>query len=226
MKKFFAVVVSISLLVSILTPSVVASTDEEGPVNNSNLTDAELLNLQIDDIITDNEIIEYVNETETQIGISEEEAIKIEAEILNLPEDEFKIDEETLAYADSINPEIDVQVLIENEELLEQEFTTENDAEALIAPILIRAGITATVALLRKAGINVLKVSYHLGVRMIERGVNPKQVFDAITKGKKYYDPAYKSTVYHYKGVAVGRSGNTLTTTYKQSSPKSRWIKK
>ncbi|WP_191559597.1 hypothetical protein [Metabacillus idriensis] len=91
--------------------------------------------------------------------------------------------------------------------------------------MVIRAAISATVALLRKAGVNVLKVSYHIGLRMIERKISPKQVYDAITKGKKYYDPTYKSTVYHYNGVAVSRSGNTLTTSYKQSTPKSRWVK-
>lgn len=90
--------------------------------------------------------------------------------------------------------------------------------------MVIRAPISATVALLRKAGVNVLKVSYHIGLRMIERKISPKRVY-AITKGKKYYDSTYKSTVYHYNGVAVSRSGNTLTTTYKQSTPKSRWVK-
>lgn len=184
-----------------------------------------MLNLQIEDIVSDTEIVETVSETTTQASLSEEEVVQIESKILSLPEEKFLIDEETLAYTDSINPEIDVQVLIQNEESIEQELSTDTDAEALIAPILVRAGISATVALLRKAGINILKVSYHLGVRMIERKVSPKQVYDAITKGKKYYDPAYNSTVYHYNGVAVGRSGNTLTTTYKQASPKSRWIK-
>jgi len=178
-----------------------------------------LLNLQIEDIVSDTEIVETVSETTTQASLSEEEVVQIESKILSLPEEKFLIDEETLAYTDSINPEI------QNEESIEQELSTDTDAEALIAPILVRAGISATVALLRKAGINILKVSYHLGVRMIERKVSPKQVYDAITKGKKYYDPAYNSTVYHYNGVAVGRSGNTLTTTYKQASPKSRWIK-
>ncbi|WP_210367339.1 DUF4258 domain-containing protein [Bacillus sp. REN3] len=178
-----------------------------------------MLNLQIEDIVSDTEIVETVSETTTQASLSEEEVVQIESKILSLPEEKFLIDEETLAYTDSINPEI------QNEESIEQELSTDTDAEALIAPILVRAGISATVALLRKAGINILKVSYHLGVRMIERKVSPKQVYDAITKGKKYYDPAYNSTVYHYNGVAVGRSGNTLTTTYKQASPKSRWIK-
>ncbi|MDR0126925.1 MULTISPECIES: hypothetical protein [Bacillus] len=57
---------------------------------------------------------------------------------------------------------------------------------------------------------------------MIQRGVTPKQVFDAVKYGKKYYVPKYKSTVYHHKGVAVAKQGDTLTTTYK-SGVKKRW---
>ncbi|WP_368915792.1 hypothetical protein [Exiguobacterium acetylicum] len=58
---------------------------------------------------------------------------------------------------------------------------------------------------------------------MIERDINPLEVYNAVTKGKKFYDPKYKSTVYYYDGVAVEKKGDTLTTTYKSKKPKARW---
>ncbi|WP_337819206.1 hypothetical protein KY997_23670 [Bacillus paralicheniformis] len=58
---------------------------------------------------------------------------------------------------------------------------------------------------------------------MVQRNISPGDVLDAIRKGKKYYDPKYKSTVYYYKGVAVAKKGNTLTTTYRSKKPKARW---
>ncbi|WEZ10389.1 hypothetical protein P5663_20920 (plasmid) [Priestia flexa] len=64
-------------------------------------------------------------------------------------------------------------------------------------------------------------------LRMIQRNISPKQIYDAYTKGTKYSDPDYpKATVYHYKGIAVAREGNTLTTVYNQAKPKARWKKK
>lgn len=61
---------------------------------------------------------------------------------------------------------------------------------------------------------------------MIQRNISPKQIYDAYTKSTKYSDPDYpNATVYHYKGIAVAREGNILTTVYNQAKPKSRWKK-
>lgn len=196
---------------------VSAITENDTLQNNTRLTDKELLNLQISDVLSDEKVIDEIDTVDSHM--TKEEASKIEQSILKLEEDEFLIDEETFAYIDQINSDIDVQQLIEEEILSEQ-----NNVEALIAPVVVRAAISATVALLRKARVNILKVSYHLGVRMIERDINPSEVYNAVTKGKKFYDPKYSSTVYYYDGIAVAKKGDTLTTKYKSKKPNSRYV--
>jgi hypothetical protein len=53
---------------------------------------------------------------------------------------------------------------------------------------------------------------------------NTCQVINALRFGQKYYDTLYRSTVYVYKGVAVARIGNTLTTVYEGGVKIGRWI--
>lgn len=223
MKKHLILFLSLLLLSAPVFPNIVlAVTENDTLQNNSHLSDEELLNLQIDDVVSDKKVINEINALDTDM--TKKEALEIEQSVLKLEEEELLIDEETFAYIDQINSDIDVQQLIDEEEKIEEEIHNEqNNVEALIAPVVVRAAISATVALLRKAGVNILKVSYHLGVRMIERDINPLEVYNAVTKGKKFYDPKYKSTVYYYDGVAVGKKGDTLTTTYKSKKPKARW---
>jgi len=223
LKKHLILFLSLLLLSAPVFPNIVSAVTENDAIqNNTELTDEELLNLQIDDVLSDEKVIDEINNVDSRM--TNEEAFEVEQSILKLEEDEFLIDEETFAYIDQINSDIDVQQLIDEEETIEEEILSEqNNVEALIAPVVVRAAISATVALLRKAGVNILKVSYHLGVRMIERDINPLEVYNAVTKGKKFYDPKYSSTVYYYNGIAVAKKGNTLTTTYKSSKPKTRW---
>lgn len=221
-KKILIALMSFCLIFSTLGPHLVSATEKEtvGPRNNSPLSDKELLDLEISQMINSEKVLRNVNTVNS--NMSEDVAEELVQDINDLSEENYLIDEETLAYIDSINPDIDVQELIDQELLLNNELNS-NEAEALIAPWVIKGAIAATGALLRKAGIQTLKVSFHLGKRMIQRGIDPIEVYNAITKGKKYYDPKYKSTVYHYKGIAVAKKGGTLTTTYKSSKPKSRW---
>ncbi|WP_353853733.1 DUF4258 domain-containing protein [Bacillus sp. Bos-x628] len=225
--KQISCTIALIMIFTVIGPTITTLTAQETehevttePQNNSNITDKELLKQDISILINDNSIINNAKITDNNMSDNEKELYQ--EKISNLKESAFKVDDETLAYMDHINPDIDVQLLIVQEEQIKEELAIESEVDALIAPILIRGAISATVFLLRKAGVRVLTVSWHLGLRMIERGITPKQVFDAVKYGKKYYDPKYKSTVYLYKGVAVAKKGNTLTTTYK-SGVKKRW---
>ncbi|AMM99376.1 hypothetical protein UP12_02840 [Bacillus pumilus] len=217
------------MLFTIIGPTITTVTAQESeyeettePQNNTSFTDEKLLKQDISLLINDQNIINDAKDIDHNMSDKEKE--QYQEKFSNLEESAFKLDDETLSYIDNINPDIDVQLLIDQEEQIKEELAIESEVDALIAPILIRGAISATVFLLRKAGIRVLTVSWHVGLRMIQRQITPKQVFDAVKYGKKYYDPKYKSTVYHYKGVAVAKQGNTLTTTYK-SGVKKRWKK-
>ncbi|WP_368915791.1 hypothetical protein [Exiguobacterium acetylicum] len=98
-----------------------AVTENDTLQNNSHLSDEELLNLQIDDVVSDKKVINEINALDTDM--TKKEALEIEQSVLKLEEEE-----------------------IHNEQ---------NNVEALIAPVVVRAAISATVALLRKAGVNI-----------------------------------------------------------------------
>ncbi|MBY0595815.1 DUF4258 domain-containing protein [Bacillus bingmayongensis] len=227
MKKKFIILLTMVMFFSVVGPvlaeTVTNNTLEElsQPKNNTNLTDQELLNLEVSQITNNQEVREEVAQVDQTI--TDEELKKVEEKALNLKETELLIDEETLAYRDTINPDIDVQNLIQAEEGIKQELVEKNEVQGLFAAVIIRGLVTAVTTLFKKYGMPAIKATWHLAERMHERGVSPVQVFNAVTKGKKYYDPAYNSTVYYYNGVAVARQGNSLTTTYKTAKPKSRW---
>ncbi|MGE1145444.1 DUF4258 domain-containing protein [Bacillus altitudinis] len=227
--KEISCTIALIMLFTIIGPTITTVTAQESeyeettePQNNTSFTDEKLLKQDISLLINDQNIINDAKDIDHNMSDKEKE--QYQEKFSNLEESAFKLDDETLSYIDNINPDIDVQLLIDQEEQIKEELAIESEVDALIAPILIRGAISATVFLLRKAGIRVLTVSWHVGLRMIQRQITPKQVFDAVKYGKKYYDPKYKSTVYHYKGVAVAKQGNTLTTTYK-SGVKKRWKK-
>lgn len=226
-KKHFLLLLSFLLVFTAIGPTLVSATqteptiDDYAPRNNSNLTEKELLNLDLEDFIENDKVID--NTQGIEVDMTDQEANTLVQEIYELKDEDYKLDDETFAYIDTINPDIDIQELIDQEENIEDELGEIGEVNVLFAPIVIRGAITATTALLRKAGIKSVKVSYHLGKRMLQRGISPKQVYDTVRKGKKYYDPKYKSTVYYYKGIAVAKKGNTFTTTYKSSKPKARW---
>ncbi|WMT28673.1 DUF4258 domain-containing protein [Bacillus aerius] len=227
--KEISCTIALIMLFTIIGPTITTVTAQESeyeettePQNNTSFTDEKLLKQDISLLINDQNIINDAKDIDHNMSDKEKE--QYQEKFSNLEESAFKLDDETLSYIDNINPDIDVQLLIDQEEQIKEELAIESEVDALIAPILIRGAISATVFLLRKAGIRVLTVSWHVGLRMIQRQITPKQVFDAVKYGEKYYDPKYKSTVYHYKGVAVAKQGNTLTTTYK-SGVKKRWKK-
>ncbi|MCY7617826.1 hypothetical protein [Bacillus pumilus] len=227
--KEISCTIALIMLFTIIGPTITTVTAQESeyeettePQNNTSFTDEKLLKQDISLLINDQNIINDAKDIDHNMSDKEKE--QYQEKFSNLKESAFKLDDETLSYIDNINPDIDVQLLIDQEEQIKEELALESEVDALIAPILIRGAISATVFLLRKAGIRVLTVSWHVGLRMIQRQITPKQVFDAVKYGKKYYDPKYNSTVYHYKGVAVAKQGNTLTTTYK-SGVKKRWKK-
>lgn len=227
--KEISCTIALIMLFTIIGPTITTVTAQESeyeettePQNNTSFTDEKLLKQDISLLINDQNIINDAKDIDHNMSDKEKE--QYQEKFSNLEESAFKLDDETFSYIDNINPDIDVQLLIDQEEQIKEELAIESEVDALVAPILIRGAISATVFLLRKAGIRVLTVSWHVGLRMIQRQITPKQVFDAVKYGKKYYDPKYKSTVYHYKGVAVAKQGNTLTTTYK-SGVKKRWKK-
>lgn len=228
-KKIIGFIAAI-MLFSIVGPAsaeTVANNSEEElsqPKNNTDLTDSELLNLNIKDLVGDPEIVQEVQDVDQQMG--SQELKELEESILDLSSEDILIDEETLAYRDTINPDIDVQELIQAEEKITAELHSDTDidqVEGLVAASIIRGIISAVTALFKKYGLPAIKATWHLAERMHERKISPAQVFNAVTKGKKYYDPEYKSSVYYYDGVAVARQGNSLTTTYKSAKPKDRW---
>lgn len=149
-----------------------------------------------------------------------------DAELLNLDLAEIDLDDSVHQYIDTINSDIDFNILSAMEEEISSEGSESFKESTRVKrnPIVIAALIKGAAEVLKKYGFPFLKATYHLGLRMYQRGVSPGQVINAITKGKKYYDPKYGSTVYYYDGVAIGRQGNALTTTYKTSSPKGRWV--
>lgn len=227
--KEISCTIALIMLFTIIGPTITTVTAQESeyeettePQNNTSFTDEKLLKQDISLLINDQNIINDAKDIDHNMSDKEKE--HYQEKFSNLEESAFKLDDETLSYIDNMNPDIDVQLLIDQEEQIKEELAIESEVDALIAPILIRGAISATVFLLRKAGIRVLTVSWHVGLRMIQRQITPKQVFDAVKYGEEYYDPKYKSTVYHYKGVAVAKQGNTLTTTYK-SGVKKRWKK-
>ncbi|OJE19824.1 hypothetical protein BAQ46_23590 [Bacillus paranthracis] len=189
------------MLFTVVGPTLAETVELSQPKNNTHLTNEQLLNLDSSNLV-ENQKIEQVDSTMTT-----EEAMELEQEILSLDETELLIDAETWAYRDTINPDFDVQELLLEEQKLEAELYATPEVTALF----------------KKYGMPAIRATWHLAERMYERGVSPVQGFNAATKGKKYYDPIYNSAVYYYKGVAVARKGNSLTTTYKTSSPKSRW---
>ncbi len=148
-------------------------------------------------------------------------------ELLNLDLAEVDLDDSVHKYIDTINPDIDFEMLsaMEEEISFEESLTPKEPTRVKRNPVVIAGLIKGAAELLKRYGFPAIKATYHLGLRMYQRGVSPNQVINALTKGKKYYDPQYKSTVYYYNGVAVTRQGNSLTTTYKTSKPKSRWVK-
>ncbi|CAM4333553.1 MULTISPECIES: hypothetical protein [Bacillus] len=200
MKKLIALITTV-MLFTVVGPTLAETVELSQPKNNTHLTNEQLLNLDSSNLV-ENQKIEQVDSTMTT-----EEAMELEQEILSLDETELLIDAETWAYRDTINPDFDVQELLLEEQKLEAELYATPEVTALF----------------KKYGMPAIRATWHLAERMYERGVSPVQGFNAATKGKKYYDPIYNSAVYYYKGVAVARKGNSLTTTYKTSSPKSRW---
>ncbi|PEM33239.1 hypothetical protein CN617_01665 [Bacillus wiedmannii] len=147
-------------------------------------------------------------------------------ELLNLDISELELTDDVLMYIDTINPDFDLATLLKQEEeisfeqsLLEQPEHIINEFEIQRNPVVIAALLRTVAQLIKKYGVP----AYHLAQRMHERGISAAQVYNAITKGKKYHDPDHNSTVYHFGGVAVGKKGGTFTTTYKQKNPKTRW---
>ncbi|MDU0072080.1 MULTISPECIES: DUF4258 domain-containing protein [Bacillus] len=190
------------------------------PENQTNLSNKELLDLDIDDLIKDKKLVSYIEDenpspTTTEVNKAEK---KIEE---NLTESDILIDDETLAYIDTINPDIDLDSLDQMDKDIDEEQFTE--VKGQFAGLAVRLLLAQTKSLLKKFGFKAVKVSFHLVVRMVQRNISPGDVLDALRKGKKYYDPKYKSTVYYYKGVAVAKKGGTLTTTYRSKTPKKRW---
>ncbi|AGI30506.1 MULTISPECIES: hypothetical protein [Bacillus] len=189
--------------------------------NNTTLSDEELLNLDVSDMIDDKKVVNYVADTEKEI--TELEVKNTESFLeKTIDEKDIKIDDETFAYIDEINPEIDTSVIDQMDQEIDEQQSSEKVEGQWLGPA-VRVLIAMSSSMFKKYGFKFIKVSYHLGLRMYQRGISPTNVFMAVKKGKKYYDPKYKSTVYYYKGVAVARKGNTLTTTYKSAKPKKRW---
>ena len=205
------------MLFTVVGPTLAETVELSQPKNNTHLTNEQLLNLDSSNLV-ENQKIEQVDSTMTT-----EEAMELEQEILSLDETELLIDAETWAYRDTINPDFDVQELLLEEQKLEAELYATPEVADLVDPLIVRGLISGVTALFKKYGMPAIRATWHLAERMHERGVSPVQVFNAVTKGKKYYDSKYNSAVYYYKGVAVARKGNSLTTTYNTSSPKSRW---
>lgn len=102
-----------------------------------------------------------------------------------------------------------------------------NGNTPLVVARLISIGISGMKILIKRLPgyLKYLKVSYHFGLRMYQRRISPLNVYDALKYGKKYYDPKYHATVHYYKGVAVCKKNNTLTTTYISKHKKKRWVK-
>ncbi|KEK17046.1 hypothetical protein BAMA_22690 [Bacillus manliponensis] len=209
------------MLFTVVGPTLAETVELSQPKNNTHLTNEQLLNLDSSNLVENQKVEENIEQVDSTM--TTEEAMELEQEILSLDETELLIDEETWAYRDTINPDFDVQKLLLEEQKLEAELYATPEVAGLVAPLIVRGLISAVTALFKKYGMPAIRATWHLAERMHERGVSPVQVFNAVTKGKKYYDPKYNSTVYYYKGVAVARKGNSLTTTYKTSSPKSRW---
>ncbi|MFJ5750116.1 DUF4258 domain-containing protein [Peribacillus frigoritolerans] len=225
MKNRIIILITAIMLFSVIGPVFTGQVEADQLSelqNNTNLTDKELLEFNVEDVIDDKELINDINDV--NLDLTEQEVKELEEKILNLDSNELLLDEESLAYRDTINPDIDVQALIRDEEEINTEsFENESaEVEGQIGAVVVRGLISAVSFLFKKAN-KPLKATWHLAERMHERGVSPVQVFNAVTKGKKYYDPKYESTVYYYKGVAVAKKGNSLTTTYKSEKPKSRW---
>jgi RHS repeat-associated protein len=82
--------------------------------------------------------------------------------------------------------------------------------------------VAALVTALRVIGVYGFRVTWHVGLRMLQRHVNPKLVAQAIKYGRIYYDPWYGSLVYWYCSLAVAVSGKAITTVY-WGPPKKRW---
>lgn len=220
MKKLIALITTV-MLFTVVGPTLAETVELSQPKNNTHLTNEQLLNLDSSNLVENQKVEENIEQVDSTM--TTEEAMELEQEILSLDETELLIDEETWAYRDTINPDFDVQELLLEEQKLEAELYATPEVAGLVAPLIVRGLISAVTALFKKYGMPAIRATWHLAERMHERGVSPVQVFNAVTKGKKYYDPKYNSTVYYYKGVAVARQGNSLTTTYKTSSPKSRW---
>lgn len=220
MKKLIALITTV-MLFTVVGPTLAETVELSQPKNNTHLTNEQLLNLDSSNLVENQKVEENIEQVDSTM--TTEEAMGLEQEILSLDETELLIDEETWAYRDTINPDFDVQELLLEEQKLEAELYATPEVAGLVAPLIVRGLISAVTALFKKYGMPAIRATWHLAERMHERGVSPVQVFNAVTKGKKYYDPKYNSTVYYYNGVAVARQGNSLTTTYKTSSPKSRW---
>ncbi|MCY9226042.1 DUF4258 domain-containing protein [Bacillus haynesii] len=227
-KKFIFFLTALVMLFSIIGTSAAQAIESNTPSdeitqpkNQTSLSDKELLNLDIDDLIKDKKLLSYIENENTSPTTEEvKKAEKLIEE--NLSESDILIDDETLAYIDTINPDIDQEILDQMDQDVDEEQLT-YEVEGQFAGLAARVILSQVKSLLKKFGIKALKPSFHLVVRMVERNISPGDVLDAIRKGKKYYDPKYKSTVYYYKGVAVAKKGNTLTTTYRSKKPKARW---
>jgi hypothetical protein len=59
---------------------------------------------------------------------------------------------------------------------------------------------------------------------MVKRGVSPRDIWQALKNGAKYYDPKNDSIVHHFKDVVVATTGKVIKTVYKQIKPAKRWI--
>ncbi|KAA6452684.1 DUF4258 domain-containing protein [Bacillus swezeyi] len=227
-KKFIFLLTALVMFFSIIGTSAAQAIESNTPPdeitqpkNQTSLSDKELLNLDIDDLIKDKKLLSYIEKENTSPTTEEvKKAEKLIEE--NLSESDILIDDETLAYIDTINPDIDQEILDQLDQDIDDEQLT-YEVEGQFAGLAARVILSQVKSLLKKVGIKALKPSFHLVVRMVERNISPGDVLDAIRKGKKYYDPKYKSTVYYYKGVAVAKKGNTLTTTYRSKKPKARW---
>lgn len=226
-KKFIFFLTALVMFFSIIGTSAAQAIESNTPPeeitqpkNLTSLSDKELLNLDIDDLIKDKKLVSYIENENT--NPTTEEVKKAEKLIEDLSESDILIDDETLAYIDTINPDIDQEILDQMDQDIDDEQLT-YEVEGQFAGLAARVILSQVKSLLKKFGIKALKPSFHLVVRMVQRNISPGDVLDAIRKGKKYYDPKYKSTVYYYKGVAVAKKGNTLTTTYRSKKPKARW---
>nr|MDH3154436.1 hypothetical protein [Bacillus licheniformis] len=128
-KKFIFFLTALVMFFSIIGTSVAQAIESNTPPeeitqpkNLTSLSDRELLNLDIDDLIKDKKLVSYIENENT--NPTTEEVKKAEKLIEDLSESDILIDDETLAYIDTINPDIDQEILDQMDQDIDDEQLT------------------------------------------------------------------------------------------------------